>query len=248
MNTAFATSEAMKLPEKHNKLLENFFDTLARKDFESAYTIVTPDFTENTPFQTFVLLATESGLTQIGEKKWVSFKKEMFGMVAFAEGEFVTKDGTTHIITFEILNAAHEIKIKSIQERISVKDLRKRLPASEKLQSKVEKDLRAITDFLQNEESEKLYTYLTSNQKNRIQKADIEKMITQLKKINLTVIIPKGTVITMRRKPILTKTGLMRVTGSFKNATSKVSFTLDYDYEWQWKLGNFSLKIKPLPK
>ena len=239
---------SIQIKEKTNIGLEDFFQKIQNQDFESAYKIMSDDFIKNTPFDDFKLILLETGLTTFNQKTWTSSKETMLGVLVMIKGDFSAPNGQIHHLEFDIFNDAHNIKIRNISENITLQDLKKRFPPRENLQTTVEKDLRVVTDFLQQKNANGLYGYLAPNSQNQVSKTNIRKMLAALKKSKLTVEVPENAVVVLQKMPHLSRNGSMRVRGDYQNSKAKIHFALDYNYQWQWKLGNFRFDLRPLDK
>lgn len=248
-STAFAqSSPSIVIKEKTSAGLEEFFQKVQSQDHEEAYKMMTDDFIEGTAFEDFKLILSETGLTTFKEKTWTSAEYKMLGILALIKGDFSSPDGQIHHLEFDIFNDAHTIKIRNILENISRNDLKKRFPAKKALKLQLEADLRFVTHALQKRKTQSLYTYLAHNPQNRVKKIDIIRMSNHLKKSKLNIEMPDDVPIVTKIKPFLTRESTMRVQGNFINETAKIRFVFDYNYQWKWKLGRFSLKTTPLDK
>lgn len=245
--TTFAqSSPSIEIKEKTSAGLEDFFRKVQSQDYEPAYQMMDNSFIEGTAFEDFKLILSETGLTTFSEKTWTNAEYKMAGVLVLIKGDFSTPDGQVHHLEFDVFNDAHTIKIRNILESISRNGLKKRFPSKEILKNQVEVDLRIITNLLQKRKIKDLYAYLASNPQNRVKKIDIVRISNQLKKSKLNIEVPDDAVIVIKMKPFLTRQGTMRVKGNFTNKEAKIGFVFDYNYQWKWKLGGFSLNAAPL--
>lgn len=226
---------------QYDIILEYFLNKTLQKDYETAYALTHADFRKLNPGATFETILKTTGLDSFTSKKWTEFTPATNG--ALVKGEFTMPDQTVHLVTFALQpDPATGSKISGIIETITVADLEKRVPDSTVVAETAKNDLAKIIVFIKRGQTKKLYKYLSTGARQRTNFKDIQKAVRLFKKNKLDVTFPKTAEIALAEdSPKLNEQGILFVQGSYKNAKNIVNFILGYDYEWEWKLGFFSL-------
>lgn len=237
----------IQIDEKISMGLEEFFEKTVNKDYESAYGMMSDDFIKSTHLEDFKLILSETGLTTFTRKTWTSFKKEMFGVLALVDGDFMVANGEIHHIKFDIFVDAHAIKIRSILESITLADLKKRFPPRGEVLALVQENLHELATGITKNNPNDVFALLSPHAKEIISIGAIRKILRQFKKQKYDMSLPPNASIQVSRiYPALNGKGLMIVKGSYKNDKNKIIFSLSYNYEWRWGLIGFSFKARPL--
>lgn len=241
------TLDLAKTDYRYNALLEFFLQKTSEKDFQTAYGYTSGNFQKNNPLLQFTKIVTAAGLTDYTAKKWTEFKDQMKDIgVTTVKGEFTGSDDAIHKITFYVvIGGETEIKVGAITEDITLDLLAKRIPQTEALHSLILADLKKITHFIRKNQTKKAYAYLSPSAHNRIKLKDVAKAFRGFRKKKLTVVLPKTGQIQLA-DPVISQEGMMIIQGTYANKKNLVTFVLGYDYEWEWKLGLFSINAAPL--
>ncbi len=238
--------QAIQIDEKINTGLETFLGKISSKDYESAYAMMTDDFIQSTSLEDFKIILAETGLATFTQKTWTNFKKEVLGILAMADGDFSSPDGRVHHVTFSIFVDAHNIKIRTISEAISLQNLKKRFPPRQELMASVQEDLRELAGGITRNDAGLIFELLSPGAKKNISITNIRTLLRKFKKQKYDMSIASdASIIIPSNYPTLNNKGFMTVKGSYKNAKNKILFTLTYHYEWKWGLNGFSFKVKP---
>lgn len=246
INIAHA-QEGATLEKKFEDFFNQFFIETLNQNYEKAYEMTSDQFREETNQETFKKLIQQTGLTTFTEKKWTNQKVGMFGALITLDGIF-----SGHELSFEVVNTNHEIKIKSINEKITVQNLKSRFPPRKDQISTAKKDLTAILNFINQNNAKGLRDYLSDEGKKQTKLLTIKNLFRKIHTRKIAINLPEETKSGEKRKlkifrPSLTADASMQIKGEYRNSTSLVKFTLVYNYQWEWLFKGFSINITPRP-
>lgn len=242
---------SLNIEIQYDIVLEYFLAKIAQGNIKRAYEILSESFKLNTSFKNFKIILRESGLLNYKKRRWTlaaTPSSPIPPLFVNVTGEFIKDDDTVHIIDLELMKDDIEyIRINNISEKINVETLADRFPHKKNLIKLIKKNITKIVKLIKQHKAYGLYSYLSEKGRAKIKMKDIKKMVGQFKKTNNDISLSnEAEIILTDRSPYINEQGQMVTEGSYKNHGNIINFILIYDYDWQWKLGAFSLTVTPL--
>ncbi len=230
------------------KIADDFFAVVTKKDYDSAYAMLSEEFKKNADQKQLVAFLEQNNLTSIADTTWNS--REVSNNRGKVQGSVSTTTGGSVPLTISFIKNNGEWKIYSISKSASGLQgqvvTKQEMPSNEELIKLTQKTNAIFAEAVAKNDMNVFYQHISQFWKKQITPEKLEEIFKGFYQFGEKLSIINQHIPSFVQKPTIDADGVLHVSGNYPQLLpKKVTFTHKFIKEgMQWEVIGFKMNIE----